>query len=107
MPNLVHDLVSLLLGSEYFNRESTSKEEKEIGNRVRLQEAIDGQHEFVKYGLLPPRGVGDRLNFWEGGGDVVFTEVNYPGDHAEGGQRVQVCGGIVPSEGTSNNSGDC
>ena len=38
---------------------------------------------------------------------MVFTEVNCPGDHTEGRQHVQGCGGIVPSPGTSNDSGDC
>ena len=30
----------------------------------------------------------DGLKFWEGDKNVVFIEVNCPGDHAEGGQRV-------------------
>ena len=38
---------------------------------------------------------------------MVFTEVNCPGDHTEGGQHVQGCRGIVPSPGTSNDAGDC
>ena len=78
----------------------------DIGDRVRLQEAVDSQRELVEAGLLPPHGVGDRLKFLEGGGKVVFSEVNCPKDHAEGGQLVQGCGGIIPSAGTSDNTGD-
>ena len=59
-----------------------SDEGNEIGNRVRLQEAVDGKRELVEAVLLTPRGVVDRLNFWEGGGNVGFTKVNCLGDHA-------------------------
>ena len=38
---------------------------------------------------------------------MVFTDVNFPGDHAEGGQHFQGCSGTVPSSGTSNDAGDC
>ena len=43
---------------------------------MRLQKAVDGQNELVEAGLLPPHGVGDRLKFCEGGGNVVFPKVN-------------------------------
>ena len=35
---------------------------------------------------------------------MVFPEVNYLGDHAKGGQRVQGCDVIVPSVGISNDA---
>ena len=38
---------------------------------------------------------------------MVFPDVKCPGDHTEGVQHVQGCGGIVPSPGTSNNDEDC
>ena len=105
--NLVHDLGCLLLGGECFDGEFASNEGNEIGDRVRLQEAVDGRRELVEAVLLPPRGVGGRLKFWEGGGNVVFPEVNCLGYHAEGGQQVRGCGGIVQSEGTGNDAGYC
>ena len=37
---------------------------------------------------------------------MVFTEVTCPGDHAEGGQQVRGCVGIVSSAGTSDNTRD-
>ena len=50
-----------------------SDEGDDIGNRVQLQKDVDGQQEFVKAGLFLTHGVGDRLNFWEGGWNVVVT----------------------------------
>ena len=38
---------------------------------------------------------------------MFFPEVNCPGDHTEGGQHFQGCGGIVPSPGNINDAGDC
>ena len=38
---------------------------------------------------------------------MVFPDVKCPGDHTEGVQHVQGCGGIVPSPGTSNDAIDC
>ena len=38
---------------------------------------------------------------------MVFTKMNCPWDHAEGGQRIQGCGVIVTSAGTSNNAVYC
>ena len=73
---------------------------------MQLQEAVDGQRELVEAGLLPPHSVGYRLGFWEGGGNVVFTKVNCPGEHVEGVQHVQGCSGIVTYAGTNNNSRD-
>ena len=61
---IVHELYCLLLGSECFNEEFASDEENDIRNRVRLQEAVDGQHELVEAEILPPHGVGDGLDFW-------------------------------------------
>ena len=78
--NLVHDLVCLLFGSKCFNGEFSSDEGNDIGNRMIFEAAVDG--------FFPPRGVGDGSKYWEGGGNVVFPEVNYPGDHSEGGQYV-------------------
>ena len=106
-PKLLYDLGSLLLGGECFDGDFASNERDEIGYRVRLQEAVDGCCELAGSGLLPPRGVRYRLKFWEGGGNVVFPEVIYPGYHAEVGQLVQGCGGIVPSTFTRENAGDC
>ena len=37
---------------------------------------------------------------------MVFHEVNFPGDHDEGGQWVQGCVRIVSSTGTSNDARD-
>ena len=55
---------------------------------MRLHKAVYGQRELVEAWLLPPHSVGDRLNFWEGGGNVIFPEVNFPGDHGDGGYLV-------------------
>ena len=38
---------------------------------------------------------------------MVSPEVKCTGDNTEGGRHVQVCGGIVPPRGTSNNAVDC
>ena len=38
---------------------------------------------------------------------MVFPEVNCPGYHAEGGRHVRGLGGIVSSQGMSNNNEDC
>ena len=70
------------MGGECFYWDFARNEGNEIGNRVRLQEAVDGKRELVEAVLLTPRGVVDRLNFWEGGGNVGFTKVNCLGDHA-------------------------
>ena len=59
--NLVHDLDCLLLGSEFFDGDFVSDEGNEIGNRVRLQEAVYGRRGLVKSGILPPHSVGDGL----------------------------------------------
>ena len=59
--NLVHDIDSLLLGSECFNGDFASDEGNEISNIVRLQDAVDGRRELVKAVLIPPHGVVDRL----------------------------------------------
>ena len=64
MSNLVHDLGCLLLGGEFFDRDFTSDEGGEIGDRVRLQEAVDGRRELAKSVLLPTRSVRYRLKFW-------------------------------------------
>ena len=88
MPNLVHDLGRLLLGGECFDGDFARNEGNEIGDRVRLQESVGGRRELVEAGLLLPRGVGDRLKFGGGGGNVVFPKVNCPGGHAEGGKPV-------------------
>ena len=106
MSSLLHDLGYLLLGDEFLNGEFTRKDGNEIGDRVRLQEAVDGRRKLVKSCLLPPCSVGDGLDFWEVDRNVVFPKVKYPGDHAEGGQRVQGCSLIVPFTGTSENDGD-
>ena len=71
---------------------------------MRLQEDVDGQRKLVEAGLLLPHGVVDRLNFGEGGGNVILPEVNCTGYHAEGKLRFRGCDGIVPSAGTSNNA---
>ena len=71
-PNLVHDIGRLLLGGECFDGDFASNKGDEIGYRVQLQEAVDGQHELVEARLLPPSGIRDRLKFWEGGVNVVF-----------------------------------
>ena len=55
---------------------------------LQLQEAVDGQQYFVKAVLLLPQDVVDSLDFWDRGENVVFPEVNCPGDHAQGGQCV-------------------
>ena len=86
--NLVHDLSNLLLGDECFDGDFARNEGNEIGDRVRLQEAVYGQHDLVEAVLLPPHGVGCGLKFWEEVGNVEFTEVNFPGYHAKGGKRV-------------------
>ena len=59
--NLVYDLDRLLLGREFFNGDFVSDERGEISNRVRLQEAVDGQRDLVKAVLLPPHGVVDGV----------------------------------------------
>ena len=105
--NILHDLGCLLLGGEFFNGDFARDEGNDIGDRVQLKEAIDGQNELEKAGLLPPRGVGDGLIFWGGGGNLVFTNVNCLGDHSKGGCQVIYCGGIVLSTGTRNDAGDC
>ena len=75
----MHELGRLLLGDEYFDGYLASNEGNEIGDIVRLQEAVDGKNELVEAGLLTPRGVRDGLMFWEGGLNVVFPEANCPG----------------------------
>ena len=87
--NLVHDLDCLLLGSEFFNGDFASDEGDEISNRVRLQEAVDGQRDLVEYIILLPHGVGDGFIFLEGGGNVVFPGVKCLGVHSKGRRRVQ------------------
>ena len=74
---------------------------------MRLQDAVDGRRELVKAGLIPPHSVGERLKFWEGGGNVLFPKVNCPGDNSEGGRQVRSCSGIVLITITSNNTGYC
>ena len=93
-----------MLGSEYFDWELTSNEGNEIGDRVRLQESIDGRRELVEAGFILPRGVRDRLNFWEGGGNVVFPKRICPEYHYEGRQQFRGCGGIIPSSDTSDDT---
>ena len=88
MSSLLRDLGCLLLGDEFFYGDVMSNYGNEIGDRVRLQEAVDGRRKLVKSCLLPPCSVGDGLDFWEVDRNVVFPKVNCPGDHAGGGQRV-------------------
>ena len=42
MSNLVHDLGRLLLGDKCFDGNFMSNEGNDIGDRVQLQEAVDG-----------------------------------------------------------------
>ena len=64
MSNLVHELGCLMLGGEFFDRDFTSDEGGEIGDRIRLQEAVDGRRKLAKSVLLPTRSVRYRLKFW-------------------------------------------
>ena len=101
--NLVNDLGRLLWGGgECFYGDFARYEGNEIGGRVWLQEAVYGRRELAKSYLLPPHSVGDGLKFWEGNRNVVFTEVNCPGDYVEGGGWVWGCGGFLLSSGTSD-----
>ena len=51
-PKLVHDIGRLLLGGGFFGGDFTSNEGNEIGDRVKLQETVDGRRNLVKAGLL-------------------------------------------------------
>ena len=62
--NLLHDLGCLLLGGECFDGDFMSDEGDDIGDRVQLQEAVDGWRELAKAVLLPTRSVRYRLKFW-------------------------------------------
>ena len=83
-----------------------NNEGNDIGDRVRLQEAVDGWRKLVKAGLLLPCGVRYRLKFCEVGGNVIFPKVKIPGKHAEGRRLFQGYDVIVVFAGVSDNAGD-
>ena len=56
---------------------------------MRLATECDFRRPYMaEANLLPPFSDEDRLNLWDGNGNVVFPKVNCPGYHSEGGQRV-------------------
>ena len=101
----MNEMCRLLLGDECFDWYFVIDEGNEVGDRVQLQESIDNQQYFVEAGLLPPHSVRYGLKFWEVDGNVVFTEVNCPGGHAEDVRWVRGLGGIVMYAGMSGNDG--
>ena len=89
MPKLLHELGCLLLGDECFYGGFARNEGNGIGDRMRIQEAVDGHRKLVKAGLILPCSIRDNLRFWDGGRNVVFPKVNCLGDHAAGGRPVK------------------
>ena len=63
-PNLVHGLGCLLLGCGFFDGDFASNEGNKIGDRVQLQEVVDGQRELAKAEILPSCGLIEMLKFW-------------------------------------------
>ena len=59
----MYELGRILLGAEFFNWDFANNEGNDTGDRVRLQEAVDGQHYLLKDSLILPQIVGYGLRF--------------------------------------------